>query len=84
MFLKNIESVHLFYIRTQHFFAADKAIHNFKFLITNNNHSNEVYVIKPRNHQKTGLYQGSANLCKGDRDSDLIRLASAISNNPLL
>ena len=31
-----------------------------------------MYVIKPRDHQNTGLYQGSADRSKGDRNSDLI------------
>ena len=31
-------------------------------------------VISSSNHQKTGLYQGSADHCEGDRNSDLIRL----------
>ena len=65
-------------------FAADRAIHNFQYLITNNKYSNQVYAIKPINQQKTGIYQGSADSCKGDRDSDLIFLASEISVNPLL
>ena len=65
-------------------FAVDKAIHNYQYLITNNKYSNQIYVIKPSNHQKTGLYQGSSDRCEGDRDCDLIRLASEISVSPLL
>ena len=81
-FLENIESVHLIYFWTPHF-SADKAIHNFQYLITNNKYSNQVYFIKPSDHQNTGLYQESADRCEGYRDSDIIRLASAISMNPL-
>ena len=55
-------------------FAADKAIHNFHYLVTNNNYSNQVYFIKTSDHQKTGLYQVSADRCEGDRNSDLICL----------
>ena len=69
-FLTNIESVHLFYFLTEHF-TADKAIHNFQYLKTHNKYRNQVYVIKPSYHQKTGLYQGSFNHCEVDRNSDL-------------
>ena len=31
-------------------------------------------VISSRDHQKTGIYQGSDDRCKGDCNSDLIRL----------
>ena len=65
-------------------FAADKAIHNLQFLITKNKYSNQVYVIKPIYHWKTGIYQGSADCCEGDHDSDLNRLDSAILGNKLL
>ena len=82
-FLTNIESVHLFYFK-HNIFAADKAIHNFQYLITNNKDSNQVYVIKPINHRKKGLYQVSAGFCEVDLDSDLICLASEISGNPIL
>ena len=34
----------------------------------------DTLVISYSNHQKTGLYQGSANRCEGDRNSNLIRL----------
>ena len=50
------------------FFAASKAIHNLRYLITNNKYRKQVYVIKPSNHQKTGLYKGSANHCERYRD----------------
>ena len=33
-----------------------------------------MYVIKPSDHQKTGLYQESAGRCEGYRNSDLICL----------
>ena len=65
-------------------FSADKTIHYFQHLITNNNYSNQVYVTKTSDHQKTVLYQGSAYPCEGYRDSDLMCMASAISSNPLL
>ena len=82
-FLTNIESVHFFYFKHS-IFATDKATHKFKFLITNNKYSNQVYVIKKSDHWKTRLYQGSADHREGDCDSDLNCLASAISSNPLL
>ena len=37
------------------FFAAVKAIHIFQYLTTHKKYINRVYVIKPRDHQKTGL-----------------------------
>ena len=65
--------------------TVDKAIHNFQFFfISNKKYSKKVYVIKPIYHKKTGLYQGSAYGCEGDREYDLIHLASSILRNPLL
>ena len=43
-------------------------------MITNKKYSNQVYVIKPKYHQKTGPYKGSADRCEVDRNSDLIFL----------
>ena len=34
--------------------------------------SNDTSIISSRDHQKTGLYQGSADRCEGDRKYDLI------------
>ena len=34
----------------------------------------ETPVISSSDHQATGLYQGSANISEGDRNSDIIRL----------
>ena len=34
----------------------------------------ETSVISSRHHLTTGIYQGSADLCEGDRNSDIIRL----------
>ena len=64
--------------------AADKEVHNLQFLITRNKYSNQVYVIKPSDHWKMRLYQGSAKCCEGDPHSDFNRLASAILVNTLL
>ena len=53
-------------------FTAEKAIHHFQYLTTHKKYSNQGYGIKPRCHQNTGLYQGSADSCDVDRNSDLI------------
>ena len=82
-FLTTIEYVHLFYFQTQKICSRSRN-HNLQFLITNNKYNNQVYVIKPIYHLKTGLYQGSANCCEWDRESDLNSLASEISGNTLL
>ena len=74
----------LFFSSEHKIFAAEKAIHNLQFLIINNKYSNQVYVIKPSDHWKTGFRQGSSECCEGDRDYDLNRLDSEISGNPLL
>ena len=72
------------FIFEHNIFVADKEIHNFQFLITNNKYSDQVYVIRPSDHQKTGPYQGSADRCEGDCDSGLNCLASAILGSTLL
>ena len=72
------------FIFEHNIFAADKEIHNFQYLITSTKYSNQVYVINPSDQQRTGISQGSDYCCEGDCESDLIRLASAISENPLL
>ena len=69
-----ILNMFIFFIFEHNIFAADKAIHNFQYLITNNKYSNQVYVIKPSDYQNTGIYQGSADRCEGYRESDLILL----------
>ena len=79
-----ILNIFICFISKHSIFAADEAIHNLQFLITNNKYINQVYVIKPSNHWKTGLYQGSADCCEGDSESDWSRLASAILGNTLL
>ena len=62
------------FISEHNIFAVDKAIHNFHYVVTNNNYSKQVYVIKLSDHWNTGLLQVSANICEGDRNSDLIHL----------
>ena len=74
-FIKNIESVHLWYFE-HNFFAADKSIHCLWFSIINNKCRNQVPVIKPRYHWKTDHYQGSADHCEGGLDFYLNCLAS--------
>ena len=54
LFLTNIEDVH-FLIFKHNIFAADKEIHNFHYLVTNNNYSDQVYVIKPSDHHRGQL-----------------------------
>ena len=44
----------------------------------------QVYVIKPSDHWKTGLYHGSADFCAVDHEYDLNCLDLAISCNTLL
>ena len=65
-------------------FTAEKEIHNLQFFITNNKYSKRVYIIKTRDHWKTGIYHGSSNSCEGYRESDLNRMASEILGNTLL
>ena len=55
-------------------FAADKAIHDFHYLVTKKKYRNLLYVIKTSDHRKTGLYQGPEESFEGDSNSDLIRL----------
>ena len=62
-FLTNIKSSHLWYFWTQ-LFAADKEIHNFLFLVINNNFRNQVPVIKPSNRLKREYYWGLAGCCE--------------------
>ena len=81
-YLTNTESVHLWYWKHK-FLTSDKAVHKPLFSIINNKYSNQVSVIKPRNHWNTVLYQGSDNNFEGDRESDLNSLASEILGNPL-
>ena len=52
------------------FLQQKKEIHNLRFLITNKKYSNPVYVIKPSKHWTTAIYQGSADSCEGDHESD--------------
>ena len=83
-FFSQISNLFICDIFEQNLFASDKAIHNLRFLIINNKYSNRVSVIKPSDHWKTGLYQGSADHCEGYRDSDINSLASEIlGNKPL-
>ena len=73
MFFTIIKPVHFLFF--EHIiFEAEKAIHDSHYLVTTNKYSNQIYVIKPSDHKKTGLYQGSDNRCEGDRSYDLIRL----------
>ena len=70
-FSPQILNLFIFLFFEHSIFSADKTIHNFKIMITNNKYSNKGYVIKIINHCKTGLYQGSAGCCDRDRDSDI-------------
>ena len=73
LFLTNVESIRLFYFLTQHFHSR-QINPSFSIFDTQNKYSNQVYVIKPSDYQKTELYQGSADHCAGDRNYDLICL----------
>ena len=66
-YLKNCETIYLWYFWTQ-LFAADKYIYNLP---------KELFTKKPT-HCDTESYQGSADLGEGDHVSDLNYLASVI------
>ena len=62
------------FIFQHNIFTEDKSIHNIQYLTTHNKYSNQVYVIKPSDHQKTRIYQGSADFFEDYCNSDLICL----------
>ena len=81
-FLTNIESVHLFYFRTQHFLQQTKQSTNLIFWSLTPSTATKFMLSNQVTTERRG--QGSADSCEGDRDSDLNFLASEILGNIIL
>ena len=72
-YIKHFKSICLWYFVTQLFTAVEYIYDFLKTLISNK-----------EQHWKTGIYQGSENICEGDRYSDLNCMGSAILDNTLM